>query len=131
MARILSGHFSIDLRWIIAIVLLISSVSATRCEFCGKDFVAVGRHVWRCPARITGSAHPAHNLPVQGAPDTSFQGPIAAGVVPTHTEDDCLATELTTCVCGKQCKGRRGFAAHQRTCRAFRDLVNVNATKLK
>ena len=46
-----------------------------------------------------------------------------------------LAPELTTCVCGRQCKGRRGLAAHQRTCRSFRDLSsdqcqNVNSVIL-
>lgn len=124
MARVLFGYCCIDLRWIIALTLLISSVSATRCEFCGQDFVVLGRHTWRCPARITGSAHPAHNSPVQGVPVTNFQGPIAAGVLPTQTDNGTLAIELTTCVCGRQCKGRRGLTSHQRTCRAFRDLVN-------
>ena len=124
MARTLSSPCFIVLRWIIRLILLISSVSATRCEFCGQDFMVVGRHIWRCPARITSSAHPAQSFSVQGAPDTSFQGPIAAGIAPTHAENAGLASELTTCVCGRQCKGRRSLAAHQRTCRSFRDLLS-------
>src|ERR1700759_5215542 len=109
MAGLLFGRCCFSIRWFIVVIPLISNVSGTRCDFCDRDFVVLGRHVWRCPARITGSAHPASNLPVQGAPDASFQGPVAAGVVPTHTEGSCLATDLTTCVCGRQCRGRRAW----------------------
>jgi hypothetical protein len=124
MASLFFGLVSMRLYWIIVILSSVSFVNATRCEFCGKDFEVVRRHIWRCPSRITGSAHPAHNMPVQGGPETIFQGEIAAGVVPSISGDDHLATELTTCVCGRLCKGRRGLVAHQRTCRAFRDLLS-------
>jgi len=106
------------------ILFLISSVSGTRCDFCGQDFTVLGRHVWRCKARITGSTHSAREHPVHGGPNTTFQGTIAAGVVPTLSDDGSLATELTTYTCGKVCRGKRGYVSHTRTCRAFRDLVN-------
>jgi Reverse transcriptase (RNA-dependent DNA polymerase) len=122
-----------ELHWIIGLLLLISTVSATKCNFCGKDFKSVNRHSWRCQSRITGSAQPITNSMLQGGQNGSFQGPIAAGIVP-HLNDPTaenvgIAQELTTCMCGKQCKGRRGLVAHQRSCRAFHDLLSGPSVK--
>ena len=29
------------------------NVTGISCEFCNKDFISLGRHTWRCKARIT------------------------------------------------------------------------------
>ena len=125
MVDLTFGLSRIGLVWIYVSLLWISIVSATVCPHCGKDFVSLGRHTWRCQSRITGPAHPAHNFPVQGGSSTSFQGSVAAGVVPNVSDvtGSQVAVELVTCVCGRECKGRRGLVAHQRTCRAFHDLL--------
>ena len=85
----------------------------------------MNRHSWRCPSKITGPAHPAHNLPIQGGPGASFQGNIAPGISPTPSANAEVQLEavLTTCVCGRSCRGRRGLAAHQRSCRVYNDLL--------
>ena len=48
--------------WIMMILSLISIISADRCPFCGREFVSLGRHIWRCPARVTSQAsvHSSH-----------------------------------------------------------------------
>src|SRR2546425_2459701 len=115
------------LYWIIGLLILKDyCVSGMKCDHCGKDFISLGRHTWRCQSRVTGPAHPAHRLPVQGGLDMVFEGQIDAGLLVNSSGDEGgsgLSTDLRTCVCGKMCKGRRGLSAHQRSCRAFHDLL--------
>ena len=54
-------HARIVLVMQLAIILrLIRITSAFQCEHCGKDFVSLGRHAWRCTARVTSSARTLH-----------------------------------------------------------------------
>ena len=64
------------------------------CSFCGKEFVTLGRHSWRCKEKINQD-RPANtineNMPVMHSP-----------VRISNTND-------VKCYCGKSCKGTRGL----------------------
>ncbi len=79
------------------------------CGFCGKEFVSMGRHSWRCKSKVgndretTASVNPAMEMPTQM----------------------CLpikSIKAVKCCCGKVCKGARGLKMHQRSCRVIDDL---------
>ena len=38
---------------ILVLVLITQNISCISCEFCNKDFISLGRQIWRCKARIT------------------------------------------------------------------------------
>ena len=100
-------------------------IVSTNCDYCNKEFSSIGRHLWRCPSRVTGPAQPQRNLAVQGEFENSYQGNIAASLT-ASTNDPAVNTlnaELITCSCGRLCKGRRGLVAHQRTCRMHKDFL--------
>ena len=112
---------------IVTLLRFIRIIEGVRCEYCGEDFVSLGRHVWRCKARVTSSARP---LPSTDTPPTgpsssagTLQAPIPLPLVPpihplaSDTSDD------VHCPCGRLCKGRRGLKAHQRACGFFKSLV--------
>ena len=76
------------------------------CSFCGKDFVSLGRHSWRCKRKILNDSGPnqAHvNTPLLEA---SFE-----------RTDIVVNSSTVKCCCGKICKGIRGLKMHQRRCR--------------
>ena len=77
------------------------------CSFCGKDFVSLGCHSWRCKNRInTGDSdilQPSGHLPVE-----------KRAIVKNYAE--------ITCCCGKSCKGVKGLKVHLRSCRVFNGL---------
>ena len=104
------------------ILSVIGIIGAVRCVFCGNDFVSLGRHVWRCKARVTSHALPLHasNSPTPGAPpDTTTRNPPpGAPPIPSLAQD----TDAQ-CPCGRTCKGRRGLKAHQRSCGFFKSLI--------
>ena len=53
------------------VLLVFCEISdCTICEFCGVDFVHLGKHVWRCIQRIQPVNHPAVDNPMR-PPDTS------------------------------------------------------------
>ena len=79
------------------------------CGFCGKDFVSLGRHSWRCKGKVeyeqetTANVIPAVEMPLQ----------------------ECLPVKpykAVKCCCGKVCKRPRGLEMHQRSCRVIKDL---------
>ena len=77
------------------------------CSFCGKDFVTLGRHSWRCKEKIN------QEMPVVHSP-----------VRISNTND-------VKCYCGKSCKGTRGLKMHQRSCRVIHGLNNELLTDLE
>ena len=89
-------------------------LKATICEFCQKDFTCIGRHTWRCPARITSATTNTPNV----SPDsfTTSQETIVNKPI-TLPADINESQQLIRCACGKECKGRRGLKAHQRNCK--------------
>ena len=79
------------------------------CGFCGKEFVSLGRHSWRCKSKVEYNQEPTANVnPVMEMP--------AQECLPVKS---CKAIK---CCCGKVCKGPRGLKMHQRSCRIIYDL---------
>ena len=72
------------------VMLLVCAV----CSFCGKEFVTLGRHSWRCKQRLN------NNPPVASA----NQMPVM------HSPARISNTNEVKCHCGKSCKGARGSA---------------------
>ena len=55
----------------LGVLLVFCEISdCTICEFCGADFVHLGKHVWRCKQRIQPVNHPTVDNPMR-PPDTS------------------------------------------------------------
>src|SRR2546425_3033638 len=87
------------------------------CPHCNVDFACLGRHAWRCRARITGGGEA---IPAQAVITTPSSPPslntqsLSGGHSPSSPE--------WKCVCGRVCRGRRGLRSHQRACRAFAAL---------
>ena len=117
-------HARIGLAMQLAIIIgLIRIISAVQCEHCGKDFVSLGRHAWRCTARVTSSARPLHAVdPPLMDPTAQHHAPppVDPPIPPPQGPD---APEDVLCPCGRHCKGRRGLKAHQRSCGFFKTLV--------
>ena len=94
--------------------------SATKCPHCGKDFVKLGSHQWRCKGRITSSI-PAPIGPIDDPmPSTGKTTTVLNSLTPMN--EPILETPLIKCVCGRLCKGRRGLRAHQRCCQMHKTL---------
>ena len=79
----------------------------TVCSFCGKDFVSLGRHSWRCKQRVNQESTTTREAPVVNSP---------AVVISKRT--------VIKCCCGKICKGNRGLKMHKRSCRVIQGLNN-------
>ena len=105
----------------VVVLGLIRIIAAVRCTYCGQNFVSLGRHVWRCKARVTSVNYPlsisatppsattAHGIPQMGIPL----------MLPPTAKDGVV------CVCGRACKGRRGLTAHHRSCEFFKRLIRI------
>ena len=80
------------------------------CSFCGQDFVALGRHSWRCKQRI--------NQREQENPDATLRP------VPVLQSSNVPLSSRTVvkCCCGKICKGPRDLKMHQRSCQVINSL---------
>ena len=105
------------------ILCLTRIISAVQCEHCGQDFVSLGRHAWRCKARVTSSARPVQAVdtpPIHAAAQSHAPTP---GDPPLPLPTGLNEPEDTLCPCGRHCKGRRGLKAHQRSCGFFKSLV--------
>ena len=124
---------------LLGVLLVFCEISdCTICEFCGVDFVHLGKHVWRCKQRIQPANHPTVDNPMR-PPDTStsltndqYNGNHARSIINEerplnvnsaeqslnnqNNNDDCYMKE---CYCGKLCKGLRGLKAHQRSCKVL------------
>ena len=77
------------------------------CSFCGKDFVSLGRHSWRCKSRI--------NTDDSDILQTSGHLPVDKRTI----VENCAEI---TCCCGKSCNGVKGLKMHQHSCRVFNGL---------
>ena len=90
-------------------ILLLCAV----CSFCGKDFVTLGRHSWRCKQRVNyANENGSENSTSREVPDASSP----TVVIPNRT--------VIKCCCGKICKGARGLKMHQRSCHVIHSLNN-------
>ena len=96
------------------ICLLLSCVI---CSFCGKDFVSLGRHQWRCKDKIndrTANVNSNHTTSHGIEVEPVISSPISAAVKKVGVK----------CCCGKTCKGARGLKMHQRSCMVILGLNN-------
>ena len=81
------------------------------CSFCGKDFVTLGRHSWRCKQRVhhaeqnNSAENTASRTPVMNSPNVVIS-----------------SRNVIKCCCGKICKGPRGLKMHQRSCQVVHGL---------
>ena len=104
---VFGNRISIVLRSSLIILCLIFVV----CTFCGKDFMSIGRHSWRCKKKLnTGSGC--------NSVDSTIQKQITPDSIPVITNSDKNVKRT----CGKQCKGLKGLKAHQRSCRVIQGL---------
>ena len=81
------------------------------CSFCGKDFVTLGRHSWRCKQRVH-DAEQDHFAENAGKQTPAINSPTVV----------ISSRHVIKCCCGKVCKGARGLKMHQRSCRVIHDL---------
>ena len=84
------------------------------CSYCGKDFVTLGRHQWRCKKR----------MPSSHGPNDTINIIMAAGEDPTDI------IETVKCCCGKACRGAMCLKLHQRRCRILEGL-NEDLLKIR
>ena len=82
-------------------------------SYCGKDFVTLGRHQWRCKKR----------MPSSHGPNDTINITMPAG------KDPANIVETVKCCCGKACKGAKGLKMHQRRCRVLKGL-NVDPLEI-
>ena len=110
---------------------ILSTVHATRCEYCNKEFTCVKRHTWRCRARITSSDIHASTSVLQdnnySSNDRDSNTSTSTGQCENVNNDD----QLLPCVCGRKFKGRQGLRRHQCTCKIKKllDVGNHDSTK--
>ena len=118
----------------------------TVCDYCGKYFVHVGKHVWRCRQRLQPIDNPtihhdtrppeANSARLPFVQNQSLEDPtrllVSQDELELETvnkfnnldkEEDCYFKE---CYCGKKCKGQRGLKAHQRSCNVL-DLPELRS----
>ena len=111
--------------WIMTILWIIGEIQATKCEFCGKEFVSLGRHTWRCPAKATSVpiAHSINSI----APDCPIVQSMEAKKVATQTPAT-MNDNTVLCVCGKACKGCKGLTMHRRSCKTAKAIGDSQST---
>ena len=74
------------------------------CGFCGKEFVSLDRHSWRCKSKV------------------DYGPEIRNSDITTTIYLPVKCSKSIKCCCGKVCKGARGIKMHQRCCRVIDDL---------
>ena len=92
-------------------------MSCVICSFCGKDFVSLGRHQWRCKDKIDDP-----NVFANSNNPTS-EGINVEPVISSPTTSVAKKSGIKCC-CGKVCKGARGLKMHQRSCQVIFGLNN-------
>ena len=85
-------------------------LSCVICLFCGKDFVTLGRHQWRCKQKVNENVHYG-SASQKGMP-----------VEPVITSPTSAIHKSGVKCCGKMCKGARGLKMHQRSCKVISGL---------
>ena len=89
--------------------LLALLVISIVCTWSGKDFVSLGRRIWRCRSKINPE-------------DINNTRSSSNKTLGKTTTQPVLQVNEIQCSCGKKCKGHRGLKAHQRSCRVIRGL---------
>ena len=73
------------------------------CALCGKDFISIGRHLWRYKKKLKTS-HGYNGV------NSTIQKQITPDSMPVIINSD----KNVKCTCGKQCNGLKVLKAHQR-----------------
>ena len=76
------------------------------CAYCGKDFIALGRHQWRCKKR----------MPINLGPKSTIN------TASPNDKDSANVVQMVKFCCGKTCKGAKGLKMHQRRCRTLESI---------
>ena len=84
----------------------------TVCSFCNLDFKSLGRHQWRCKAKLRQqegyNVRPEEQMTVDMNDQIASQtGNLLDEAVSAGQEQD-LNPQYAHCCCGKKCKGIRG-----------------------
>ena len=82
------------------------------CSYCGKDFIAPGRHQWRCKKRIPNTSGPNQELNITANDEVN----------PNYI------VQILKCCCGKSCKGIKGLKMHRRRCKILKGLSEDQMT---
>ena len=58
------NHIVMEVQYLVMLLLIhllifgqIRRYNATICQYCGKDFKSLGKHVWRCKSRVGNLSH--------------------------------------------------------------------------
>ena len=84
------------------------------CAFCGKDFILLGHHSWRCKSKLNSENDFTH---VNTSPLNLFN-PDSMSVITNGNKE----VKFT---CGKHCKGLKGLKAHQSSYRIIQGLHKI------
>ena len=83
------------------LALLIFSVV---CNYCGKDFISLGRHSWRCKSKIPNQQDRNHDN------GENFENRNNVELPDVQVNDVSISnTDNVLCTCGKSCKGLRSL----------------------
>ena len=98
----------------------------TVCSFCNLDFKSLGRHQWRCKAKLRQqegyNVRPEEQMTVDVNDQIASQTENLLDEAVSAGQEQDLNPQYVHCCCGKKCKGIRGLKAHQRTCRFIKGL---------
>ena len=87
------------------------------CCFCGKDFVSLGRHTWKCRSRLNRNSEAVFANATSSSANNNFE--------------HICNTSAVRCSYGKSCKGVRGLKMHQRSCRIIQGLQSETLERLE
>ena len=97
-------------------------IEGTKCPYCNIEFAVLGRHTWRCKARIT-TADIAPDPGILQVVDNT--DPLAPAATADLTPREVIPSDIWVCMCGKHCKGKRGLKAHQRSSTTFKSVAEA------
>ena len=86
------------------------------CNFCGNDFLVIGRHSWRCKAK-SKSNFVNDDIVTNGNTSNMDQASLYS-----DNQHNNQSNSVSMCCCGKRCKGYKGLKIHQRSCRFIFEL---------
>ena len=110
--------FNLLLFRLAVLLACLSTTRATLCPHCNADYACLGRHIWRCSARITMSTN-TNVAPIMSPARAAGTGSLNSAAL-ASSPDPSVPWK---CVCGRPCRGRHGFRSHQRSCRAYAALA--------
>lgn len=118
---------------------LMQKTTQTKCEFCQKDFKSLGRHKWRCQARVINRENARetsilnnnviNNLPTLETSLVNHNGENNPSQLFNNDYDpheDDKKDRCYRCYCGRVFNSLRGFNIHRRTCNIM-DIPDIKS----